>query len=124
MKYMKQLSIILCVTCAGEILKFFLPFPIPGSIYGLVLMLICLMTGLIKADSVKETGEFLIEIMPLMFIPAGVGLIVSWNELSGMLVPVIAITVISTFAVMIITGKVTDFLLLRRGENQDESDHS
>ena len=60
MKYMKQLCIILGITCVGELLKALIPLPIPGSIYGLVLMLICLITGVIKIDSVKETGEFLI----------------------------------------------------------------
>lgn len=127
MKYMKQLCIILGVTCVGELFKYFIPLPIPGSIYGLLLMLICLMTGFIKVDSVRETGEFLIEIMPLMFIPAGVGLMASWGQLSGILIPVMLITVISTFVVMVVTGKVTDYLLSKKSEKrgeQNESDHS
>lgn len=64
MKYMKQFGIILGVTCAGEIIKYFVPLPVPGSIYGLLLMLIFLMSGIIKLEQVKETAEFLIEIMP------------------------------------------------------------
>lgn len=111
MKYLRQLLIIICVTCIGEILKTFIPLPIPASIYGLVIMLVCLMTGVIKLEQVKEAGEFLIEIMPVMFIPAAVGLIVSWEQLSGMLVPVVVITVASTFIVMIVTGKATDFFI-------------
>lgn len=75
MKYMKQLLIIFGVTCIGEILKHFIPLPIPASIYGLVIMLVCLTTGIIKLDHVRECGEFLVEIMPLMFIPAAVGLL-------------------------------------------------
>ena len=122
MKYMKQFCIILGITCVGEILKALIPLPIPGSIYGLVLMLICLMTGIIKIDSVKETGEFLIEIMPLMFIPAGVGLMTSWSQLSGILVPVSVITIVSTIVVMVVTGKVTDKLLSRKERDKDESD--
>ena len=85
-------------------------------------MLICLMTGIIKIDSVKETGEFLIEIMPLMFIPAGVGLMTSWSQLSGILVPVSVITIVSTIVVMVVTGKVTDKLLSRKERDKDESD--
>ena len=75
MKYLRQFGIILAVTCVGEIMKYFIPLPIPGSIYGLILMFVLLLTKVIKVEHVKETGEFLIEIMPLMFIPAGVGLI-------------------------------------------------
>ena len=72
------------------------------------------LTKVIKVEHVKETGEFLIEIMPLMFIPAGVGLITSWSQLQSFLVPLLVITVVSTFVVMIVTGKVTDFLISRK----------
>lgn len=120
LKYLKQFGIILAVTCAGELLRYFIPLPIPGSIYGLVLMFMLLLTKVIRLESVKETGEFLIEIMPVMFIPAGVGLLTSWEQMQTFLVPFLLITIISTFAVMGITGKVTDFLLTGKGEKQDE----
>ena len=117
-QYMRQFGIILGVTCAGEVLTYFIPLPIPGSIYGLVLMLALLMTRAIKVEHVKDVGEFMIEIMPLMFIPAGVGLMTSWSQLKTFLLPLVVITVVSTFVVMIVTGKVTDFLLDRKGKEK------
>lgn len=36
MKYIKQLLIILIISCIGELLNFFIPLPIPGSIYGMI----------------------------------------------------------------------------------------
>ncbi len=60
MKYLRQFGIILAVTCVGEIMKYFIPLPIPGSIYGLILMFVLLLTKVIKVEHVKETGEFLI----------------------------------------------------------------
>ncbi|MEE0954950.1 MAG: CidA/LrgA family protein [Eubacterium sp.] len=111
MRYLKQFAIILAVTCVGELLNYFLPLPIPASIYGLVLMLVLLVTGVVKLESVDETGTFLVEIMPVMFIPAGVGLMTSFGTLKSMLVPVLVITVSVTFLVMAVTGKVTDFVL-------------
>ncbi len=71
MKYLRQLLLILSISFAGEVLKYFLPFPIPASIYGMVILFIGLLTGRIRLEAVKETGKFLIEIMPVMFIPAG-----------------------------------------------------
>ena len=124
MRYMKQLGIIFLVTCIGELLKYFIPLPIPGSIYGLVLMIILLMTKVIKLEQVKETGEFLIEIMPVMFIPAGVGVVVSWGQLKGMLVPVCAIVLLTTVLVMVVTGKVTDYFVAGKEKENHESDHS
>ena len=35
MKYIRQMTIILSVTCVAEILKYFIPLPIPASIYHL-----------------------------------------------------------------------------------------
>ncbi|MBA4686707.1 MAG: CidA/LrgA family protein [Candidatus Galacturonibacter soehngenii] len=118
MKYLRQFGIILAVTCIGELFKYFIELPIPSSIYGLVLMLTLLKTGLIKVEHVKDTGVFLIDIMPLMFIPAGVGLLLSWKQLKNMLLPVCVITIITTILVMIVSGKVTDYMIKRRKPNE------
>ena len=111
MKYLKQFAVILTMTFLGEMLHLLLPLPVPASIYGMVLMLISLMTGIIKLEQVRETGTFLIEIMPIMFIPAGVGLLNSWSSLRPILIPVLVITVVSTIFVMGISGKVTQFVI-------------
>ena len=124
MKYMRQFGIILGVTCAGELMKYFIPLPIPGSIYGLLLMFVLLLTKVIKVENVKDVGEFLIEIMPLMFIPAGVGLMASWGELQGFLVPLLVITVSTTFIVIFVTGKVTDFMMDRKEKNKQKEPES
>lgn len=107
MKYLRQLLIILIFSFAGEALHYLVPIQIPASIYGLVLLFIGLMTGLIRLSQVQETAKFLIEIMPMMFIPAGVGLLESWGVLKPILVPVIVILVVSTVLVMGVSGLVT-----------------
>lgn len=83
MKYVKQFLIIIGISLAGEILKYILPLPIPASIYGMAILFIALLAGIIKLKDVRETGKFLIEIMPLMFIPAGVGLMSSWGSVKA-----------------------------------------
>lgn len=80
MKYLRQLLMILIFSFIGEVLHAVIPIQMPASIYGLVLLFIALMTGLVKLPQVHEAARFLIEIMPLMFIPAGVGLIDSWEN--------------------------------------------
>ena len=111
MKFVKQFLIILGISFAGEALKFLLPFPIPASIYGMVILLIGLLSGFIPLSSVKEAGTFLIEIMPVMFIPAGVGLMASWHILQPFFVPVSIITVAALITVMIVTGRCTQWIL-------------
>ena len=58
MKFIKQFSIILLITFLGELLHILIPLPIPASVYGLVLMLIALRSGLVKVEHVKETRCF------------------------------------------------------------------
>ena len=101
------------VTCIGEILHYLLPLPVPASIYGLVIMLALLMMHVVKLESVGRVADLLVELMPLMFIPAGVGLLVSWADMQSMLVPVLVITPVVTVIVMVVTGKVSDWLLSR-----------
>ncbi|QHI72471.1 CidA/LrgA family protein [Aminipila terrae] len=117
MKYLKQFSVILFITFLGEILKTVIPLTVPASIYGLVLMLIALQTKLINLDHVQDTGAFLIEIMPVMFIPAAVGLMDSWEILKPICAPIILITVVTTLIVMVVTGRVTQFIINMERKN-------
>lgn len=113
-KFIKQFGIILVISLIGELLNFLIPLPIPASIYGLVLMLLCLQLHIIPISEVKETSAFLIEIMPLMFIPAAVGLITSFDILKAHLAAYLVITVTSTFLVMVVSGHVTQFVIRHR----------
>ena len=118
MKYIKQMTIILGVTLIGEVIKYFILLPIPTSIYGLILMFVLLMTNIIKLESVKETGDFLVGIMPVLFIPAAVGLIDRVEELNAMLVPILLVVGPVTLLVMIVSGKITD-KMIKEAENNE-----
>lgn len=111
MKLLRQFLMILLVSFVGEALKALLPLPIPASVYGLVLMLLCLCTGLIGLDQVDRAADFLIVIMPVMFIPAAVGLTESWDQLRPVLLPVLVILALTTVLVMVVTGHVTQFVM-------------
>ena len=111
MKYIYQLIIILLVTFIGELMHYFIPAPIPASIYGLILMLILLCTRVIKLEQIEKTSDFLLEIMPLMFIPGGVGLVTAWADLKPILIPVTVITLVSAVVVMAATGKATELVM-------------
>lgn len=118
MKHIKEFGIIILISCVGEFVHYLLPLPVPSSIYGLLLMLLALVSGIVKLEQVKTTGNFLIEIMPLMFIPAAVGLLNAWVDLQKVLLPVLLITVISTIFVMVTAGRVTQFVI-RKGRGND-----
>lgn len=118
MKYINQFLIILLISFLGEILKCLLPLPIPASIYGMIILFLGLMTKVIKLESVKETGKFLIEIMPIMFIPAGVGLMTTWGDLQPILLPVSIITAVTIITVMVATGWVSQIIIRKSGKRE------
>lgn len=122
MKYVKQFGIILAISFVGEILNAVVPLPIPASIYGLVILLILLCTGVVRLSAVGSVSKLLIEIMPLMFIPAGVGLLKSWDVLRPIFLPVAVITVVSTVAVMAVSGRVTQAVINRSTKRDGEDD--
>ena len=90
----------------------------PTSIYGLVLLLAALQFNIIKLEQIKETGLFLVNIMPFLFVSAGVGLMNSFDLLNPILIPVSIITIVTTIFVMLVTGKTTE-LVIRKGSKKN-----
>lgn len=115
MKYVKQFMVIIIFSFLGELLHEVLPFSVPASIYGLVLLFLALLIGLIKEEQIKETADFLVEIMPILFIPAGVGLMTKWGALKQLLLPFSLIVTLGTLFTMVVTGKVTEGMLKKKG---------
>ena len=118
MRYLGQFSIILLFSLAGEALHALLPLPVPASIYGIVRLLACLMAGVVRVDAIREVSSFLIEIMPVMFIPAAVGLMESFGLLLPSLGAYLAIMAVSTFAVMAVAGRVTQAVIRRQSAKE------
>ena len=111
MKYIGQLCIILGISVIGEVLNYLIPLPVPASIYGLVIMLVLLCTKVLKVHQVKETSNFLLAVMPMMFIPAGAGVIKYWSYIKPMLIPCIIIMIFVTVIVMAVTGRITQAII-------------
>ena len=116
MKYIFQFCRILLACLLGELLAHVLPLPVPASVYGLVLLLAALKLGI-----VKEAGNFLTGILPLLFIPAAAGVMDLWTELKAMLLPCLIAVVPVTLLVMGVTGQVTQKMrrMLGTGAERD-----
>lgn len=118
MKFIRQVLIILSFTALGEALAYLIPLPIPAAIYGLVLLLIALGTGLLKTKQVKDASDFLISIMPVLYVPICVRILEYWGVISKNAVAIITIIVVSTFLVFAVSGLVTQRLMKKKeGKN-------
>jgi len=104
MKLLRQFLIILIVCFIGEVLSKVAHIPLPGSIIGMILLFICLISGIIKLEMIAEISKFLLDHLAFFFIPAGVGLLAYVGILKKNLLPILVICFITTFLVMIVTG--------------------
>lgn len=119
MKYVIQFLIIAAFAFIGELLHWFIPLPIPASIYGIVLLFIALELKWVKVSDIREVSSFLIAVMPIMFIPAAAGLMESWGAVKSSVWEYTLITIVSTFVVMGVSGAVTQFVIWR-GKKKNE----
>lgn len=104
MKYVYQIGIISVISFAAELLYVLLPLPVPASVYGLLLMLFLLLTKIVKVEQVEDVADWLLKIMPLLFVGPSVGLITSFEVMEGQVLPLVVMCVVSTVGVMIVTS--------------------
>ena len=118
MKYFSQFLIILGFTFAGEACSRLIPLPVPAAVYGLVLLFLALITGVVKVEKVRAVGNWLIGIMGVFFVAPVVNLLDSWETVRRVLLPVLVIVLLSTVIVFAVAGKVTQWLR-RKGGSHD-----
>lgn len=121
MKYLTQFLRILAFTLAGELLQRLVPLPIPASVYGLVLLFGALNTGLVKLEQVKDAGGFFISILPILFVSPAVGILDNWEAIRGALIPILALTLLSTVLTFGIAGRATQAMMGKEEKPNDAS---
>lgn len=117
MKIIKQFGIIFSICWISVVLEKFIPFPIPATVIGLILLFVCLLTGILKIEHIKEKSDFLLGNMAFFFVPAGVGIINYFDLLKDSWVMLLVICVVSTiitFAATAYSIKLTLYLMNRR----------
>ena len=121
MKILSQIAIILSISLSGEVLAAALPLPIPASIYGIVILFALLESRLLSVDAIRETSSFLIAVMSMLFIPAAVGLMDSFDLLRSRLAAYIVIMAVSTVVVMVVSGRCAQTII--RKEDKEAHAH-
>lgn len=96
MKILKQFGIIFSVCWISIVTEHYLPFSFPASVIGMILLLLCLMTGVLKIEHVQEKADFLLGNMAFFFVPAGVSIINYFDVLKSSILQLIVICVVST----------------------------
>ena len=111
MKFIKQFFLIVLFSLIGEVLNYLIPLPIPASIYGLVLMFFALHFKICPISAVKETGDFLLGIMPIFFISPAIALLANIEVLKFHWLFFLILGFFSTVVVMVASGWATQLII-------------
>lgn len=123
MKYAYQAMIIGGVSFAGELLNRLLPLPVPASVYGMLLLLLCLCMKWIRLEQIQETADFLLAAMPLVFVAPGVALMESFGLMKDSILGIVVISLLTTVAVMAICGCIAQFMVRQKRGRKGEEEH-
>lgn len=111
MKYIFQFGIIYGFLFLGKLISPYLPFPLPGSIIGMVLLLMALSFKVIKLEWVEDCSKFFFKYMAFFFVPSGVALMNSLGIIKTNIIPFLVIGILSTITVQAVTGLVLQKVL-------------
>lgn len=120
MKYMKQLTVIAGISFVGEFLSRVLPAPVPGSVYGMLLLFLCLCLKVIRLEQVEETADYLLLVMPLFFISPGISIIETYPLVKDSILALVCISFVTALFTMVITGHVTQLFIRVRKKKEEK----
>lgn len=113
--------LILACLGAGEALAILTAkagFALPGSVIGMVLLFVLLISGVVRLERVVGAAGLLLEYLGLFFVPAGVALISRWQELKSCWLAVLVAVAASTLLVLWGTGTVANQFKRDADENR------
>ena len=114
MQYLKQFTVIIAISALSELLAIFIPLPIPASIYGMSLLFLLLMTGVLKLKQVESAAILLLGIMPALFVVSGAGLITSYGQIAENFLSWVAVNIGSTIMILATTGLLAQGMIRRK----------
>lgn len=96
---------------SGQALNQILEIPVPGTVLGMMILLILLLFKVVKLEWVNKISDILLSNLSLLFIPAGVAIMNEFSDLKGNLIPLLFIIISTTMIVMVITGYTVQMLI-------------
>ena len=119
--YLKQSALIFGFTLLGEALNRLLPLPIPAAVYGLILLFAALCLKIVKVEDVNKVSDFLLTILPFLFVSPAVNLLESWGILAPQIIPIALLVLSSTILVFVVAGLVSQAFCRKEEQNGSDS---
>lgn len=118
MKYLIQFCIIMIFVFLGEVLEYTIPLPIAGSIYGMILLFLALVFGIVKLSWIADVADWMHSVMSLFFIAPAVAIIDIWTDISDMW-PLLIVLLVVTYAVSMLMTGITAQALINKSDKKN-----
>lgn len=115
MKIIRQLLIIVGILFLSHLVKIAINIPIPAPVLGMIILFLCLLTGIIKVESIELVSQFFLDNLSLFFIPGAVGIIASLDLIKDEWLPILVVVLLSIVIGILVTGFTVQLLKKRRG---------
>lgn len=120
MDYMKQFGIIAVVAIIAEILKAIIPLPVPSSVWGMLVMFFLLTVKVVKLHQVEKVADYLLAIMPILFVPYGVALAEDAELIKSNIAAIVIISVVSTIICFAVTAILSQIIIQMKNTRKEE----
>jgi holin-like protein len=118
---MGWLTVILACQLAGEAVARLFRLPVPGPVIGMAILFCGLLARRGMPEGLESSGGFLLRILPMLFVPAGVGIITHIDVLARSWAAFAGAIVAGTMLTIAVTGLVMQ-AALRRGDGNGKDD--
>ncbi|WP_186386360.1 MULTISPECIES: CidA/LrgA family protein [unclassified Stappia] len=110
------LTLILCCQLAGELAVTASGLPVPGPVLGMILLFLLLAVRGGVGEDLGRVGDALLKNLALLFVPAGVGVVVHLGLIGREGLAITAALVVSTLLTVLVTGLVMSRLARREAD--------
>ena len=120
---LEALTLILACQLLGEVTVLVTSLPVPGPVLGMLLLLAWLFLRGGVADGVGQAADTLLGHLSLLFVPAGVGVLLHWERVRDQWLAIAAALFLGTLITLAMTGltmaAMQRLLAWRRGRNHE-----
>ena len=112
---LRGIALLLLLQWVSTLIINFLGIPFPPALLGMLILTALLCGNIIPASSVEGICDILISKMGMLFLPAGVSVILYFDIIKAEWLPILATNIICSLAVMAATAFFLEALLKKGG---------
>ena len=106
MNFLNGITLLLIYQLAGEISVLLLRIPVPGPVLGMVMLFLTLALRKRSTESLDSASSALLSHLSLLFVPAGVGMMIHFDRIINEWLPITIALVLSTIITMMATAAI------------------